>query len=374
MAKRDYYDVLGVSRTASEDEIKRAYRSLAKQMHPDANQSDKGAEEKFKEVNEAYQVLSAPRKRKAYDTFGHEGSQMGGSSAGGFEGGVSGFPGGFGDVFEDLFDGFFQGRRSGRRSRAPGEDLSFEVNLTLEEAFTGGMRKVAFERTEICGTCSGSGAKPGTEPKVCGVCGGRGQVHISQGFFAISRTCHRCRGRGMVIDQPCPICRGGGRVKIERNLVVNVPAGVDTGMRVRLEGEGEPGENGGPRGDLYLIVNVKEHEIFERNGSDLLLRLPVPVTLAASGGETSVPTLNGNVKLKIQSGAQSGQILRLRGRGLPGVHQRSRGDMLVTIFVEVPQRLSARQKELLREIEKESSPGDYEEVGKFSERVKRYSK
>jgi len=372
VAKRDYYDVLGVPRNAGEDDIKKAYRNLAKKLHPDANPGNKDAEGQFKELNEAYQVLGDPRKRKAYDTFGHEGPAAGGGF-GGF-GGAEGVPGGMGGMFDDLFETFFEGGRGGRGGHAPGQDLSYEMELTLEEAAEGGERKLSFERMESCGTCGGTGAKPGTSPTPCRTCGGRGQVHVSQGFFAISRTCPKCRGRGTIIENPCSSCRGSGRVRATRNLTVRIPAGVDNGTRIRLEGEGEPGENGGPRGDLYLLVSVRPHELFEREGSDLMLVLPVPFTLAAAGGEVDVPSLDGPGKLKVPAGTQSGQVFRLKGRGMPGMRSRGRGDLMVRVFVEMPNRLSGRQKELLKEFEREAAPVDYDEMRKFADKVRRLQK
>lgn len=373
MAKRDYYDVLGVPRNAGDEDIRRAYRNLAKKHHPDVNPGDKSAGDKFKEINEAYGVLSDSRKRKAYDTFGYDGGTAGGVAEGSRQGSDP-FGGGMGDMFEDLLGGFFGGLGGRRRGRAPGEDLEVSLELGLEEAAAGGERKVTFERTEVCGTCDGSGAKPGTAPQTCKTCNGRGQIHVSQGFFAISRTCSKCRGRGTVIESPCPSCRGAGRVRVERTLSVNVPAGVDSGMRVRLGGEGEPGENGGPRGDLYLAVTVRHHEIFERDGDHLLLDLPVRFAVAAAGGDVQVPTLSSTASLHIPAGTQSGQVFRMRGQGMPAVNRRVRGDLLVRIQVEVPRRLSRRQAELLRELEAEGSPSDYESVQSFEERLRRFRK
>jgi len=376
MAKRDYYDVLGVPRNASEDQIKQAFRSSAKKHHPDANPGDKGAEDRFKELNEAYEVLGDARKRAAYDRFGHEAVGAGAAGGRGFGGVDPESMGGMGEMFEDLLGGFFGGRGGGRGRRAQaGEDLRYDLELTLDEAAAGGERKITFDRTERCATCHGSGAKAGTSPKACPTCGGRGQVHVSHGFFAISRTCHKCRGRGTVIEHPCPNCHGDGAVKIERTLNVNIPAGVDSGMRVRLAGEGEPGDEGAPRGDLYLVINVHKHELFERDGTDLLLELPIPVPLAAAGGEVDVPTLAGSGQLKIPPGTQTGQVLRLKGFGLPSVERRgSKGDLLVKVIVETPRRLSSRQRELLKEFEKESGPSDYEDVRRFHDRVQRRKK
>jgi molecular chaperone DnaJ len=375
MAKRDYYDILGVGRNAGDEDIKRAYRTLAKKHHPDVNPGDKAAESRFKEINEAYEVLRDPQKRRAYDRFGHAAPAGGGF--GGFEGfGMGGETfSSMSDVFEDILGGFFGGRRgTGQRGRQPGEDLHYDMSISLEEAAAGGERKIDFERLERCDTCKGTGAKAGTEPQTCPTCHGRGQVQVSHGFFAISRTCHRCRGRGTIIADPCAKCRGSGRVKIQRTLNVNVPAGIDSGMRVRLAGEGEPGDSGAPRGDLYLNVTVRQHELFARDASDLILELPIPFTLAATGGECEVPSITGKGRLKIPAGTQSGQIFRLKGMGMPNVDRRGLGDMLVRVFVEMPRRLNSRQRELLKEFERESSPSDYEEIRKYQDRAKRHGK
>jgi molecular chaperone DnaJ len=282
--------------------------------------------------------------------------------------------GGMGDMFDDLLGGFFGGLGGRHRGRAPGEDLEYGLELSLEEAAKGGEHKIKFERTEVCGTCSGSGAKPGTTPQQCKACGGRGQIHVSQGFFAISRTCPKCRGRGVVIDSPCPSCRGSGRTRVERTLTVNVPAGVDTGMRVRLAGEGEPGEHGGARGDLYLAVSVRRHDLFERDGEQLLLDLPVRLDVAVAGGDVSVPTLDGTASLHIPAGTQPGQVFRMRGQGMPAVNRRSRGDLLVRARVEVPHRLTRRQAELIRELVAEGDPSDYQAVRGFEEKLRKAGK
>jgi len=375
MAKRDYYDVLGVGKNASEDDIKKAYRTLAKKYHPDMNPGDKSTEEKFKELNEANEVLSDAGKRRAYDQFGHAAAQGAPGGGGGFGGFQAGGFEDMGGAFEDILGGLFGGAsRGGRMSRQPGEDLQYQLDLSLEEAATGGERKINFGRMERCSTCEGSGAKAGTKPKTCDTCKGRGQVHVSHGFFAVSRTCSKCRGTGTIIESPCATCRGTGLVKIERNLSVNVPAGIDSGMRVRLAGEGEPGDPGAPRGDLYLIIHVRPHDLFNREGADLHLVLPVPFTLAATGGDVDVPSLNGSAKLKIPPATQSGQELRMRGMGLPSVEHRGRGDLIVMVKVELPKRLSGRQKDLLKEFEKEGSPADYDAVQKFEEKAKRHKK
>jgi len=379
VAKRDYYEILGVPKGAGDEDIKKAYRNLAKKLHPDMNAGNKETEEKFKEVNEAYSILIDPKKRRMYDVGGHEAAQQSGRPGGG--GGFGGFEGfgsdagGLGGMFGDIFGSFFEGGQGGRHGgRAPGEDLQYELDMSLEEAFEGGERKISFERMENCSVCSGTGAKPGTTPQTCGTCRGRGQVHVQQGFFAISRTCPKCQGRGMMVENPCQSCRGGGRVRVNRTLSVRVPAGVDNGMRIRLEGEGEPGENGGSRGDLYLLVGVRPHELFERDSQNLVLTLPIPFPLAVAGGEVDVPGLDGAGKLKIPAGTQSGQVFRLKGRGLPGMRTRARGDIMVRVFVELPIRLSGKQRELLKEFEKDSSEGDYEETRKFAAKAKRMEK
>ncbi len=368
MAKRDYYDILGLPKNASDEDIKRAYRNLAKKHHPDANPGDSAAGEKFKELSEAYQVLSDPQKRKAYDTYGHNGPQFPGAGQG-QRGDPFGGAGGMGDMFEDLLSGFFGGGR--RRGAASGDDLQYELELTLEEAAKGGERKISFERAESCGTCGGSGAKAGSRPVPCKTCGGRGQVHVSHGFFAISRTCSTCRGRGTVIEHPCSSCRGVGMVKGTRNLNVNVPPGVDSGMRIRLAGEGEPGETGGERGDLYLVVNVRKHDLFGRDGEDLLMELPIPFPTAVAGGELNIPTLDGGGSLKIPPGTQTGQLFRVKGKGMPALRGKSKGDLIVRVAIELPKHISRKQAELLKEFEKEGTASDYEAVREFEEKAKR---
>lgn len=377
MAKRDYYDVLGVPKNASDEDIKRAYRGKAKQLHPDANPGDKAAEEKFKELGEAYEALSDAQKRAAYDRFGHAGLGQGGP---GGPGGFGGFGGGgeggveFGnlnEVFEEMLGGFFGGGGRRRRRPAAGRDLAYDMELTLEEAATGGERKLSFDRAESCGNCKGTGAKPGTSPQTCSTCNGRGQVQVSHGFFAVSRPCHKCHGRGFVIPSPCPSCRGAGQVHATRNLSVSIPAGVDNGMRIRLEGEGEAGEPGGARGDLYIDVTVHKHDLFARDGQDLILEVPLPFPLATAGGEVSVPTLEGPATMKVPPGTQTGQVFRLKGKGMPGLESRGRGDLLARVHVEIPRHLTKRQQELLKEFEKESHPDDYDETRRFAERSKR---
>lgn len=347
MEQNDYYEVLGVSRGADESEIKKAYRKLAMKYHPDRNSNDKEAEEKFKEIQRAYGVLSDQQKRAAYDRFGHAGvdpSMGGGAGAGGF--------GGFGDVFEDIFENIFSGGRGQRQSRGQrGADLQFNVNLTLEEAALGKQIEITVPRHISCQTCDGSGAKAGTKPKTCETCGGVGQVRIQQGFFSIQQTCPSCHGEGHVITDPCTSCHGQGRVRESKKLTVKIPAGVDNGDRVRLSGEGEAGIHGGGPGDLYVQINVKAHAIFERQDSDLHCEVPISFTTAALGGSIEVPTLEGRVTLKIPSETQTGKTFRLRGKGMKSVRGYATGDLLCRVVVETPVNLSREQKELFTQLE-----------------------
>ncbi|KTD38550.1 molecular chaperone DnaJ [Legionella nautarum] len=349
MDQKDYYEVLGVSRGADESEIKKAYRKLAMKYHPDRNSNDKEAEEKFKEIQRAYGVLSDQQKRAAYDRFGHAGvdPSMGGG-AGGFGGGF----GGFGDVFEDIFENIFSGGRGQRQSRGQrGADLQFNVNLTLEEAALGKQIEITVPRHVSCQTCDGSGAKAGTKPKTCETCGGVGQVRIQQGFFSIQQTCPSCHGEGHVIADPCKSCHGQGRVRESKKLTVKIPAGVDNGDRVRLSGEGEAGIHGGGSGDLYVQINVKAHAIFERQDSDLHCEVPISFTTAALGGSIEVPTLEGRVTLKIPSETQTGKTFRLRGKGMKSVRGYATGDLLCRVVVETPVNLSREQKEIFTQLE-----------------------
>ncbi len=348
MSKRDYYEVLGVSRSASEEEIKKAYRKLAMKYHPDRNPDNKAAEEKFKEVKEAYEVLSDSSKRSAYDQFGHAGVDPHAAGAGaGFQHGFGGFADAFSDIFGDIF-----GAAGGRRSSVyRGADLRYNLELTLEEAARGTETKIRVPSLQACETCGGSGAKPGTSPVTCSTCGGHGQVRIQQGFFSIQQTCPACHGAGQTIASPCPSCRGAGRVKQHKTLSVKIPAGVDEGDRIRLAGEGEPGINGGPPGDLYVMVQLKEHPVFKRDHDDLHCEMPISFTTAALGGEVEIPTLDGHAKIKIAEGTQTGRVYRLRGKGIKGVRSQTPGDLYCHVVVETPVNLSARQKELLRELE-----------------------
>ncbi|HHF7345112.1 TPA: molecular chaperone DnaJ [Legionella feeleii] len=346
MEQQDYYELLGVSRNAEESEIKKAYRKLAMKYHPDRNSNDKAAEEKFKEIQKAYAVLSDQQKRAAYDRFGHAGVDP---SMGGGHGGF----GGFGDVFEDIFENIFSGGRSaGRQSRAQrGADLQFNVQLTLEEAALGKQIEITVPRHIVCEVCTGSGAKKGTTPKTCETCNGVGQVRIQQGFFSIQQTCPTCHGEGKIVTDPCTNCHGQGRVRESKKLTVKIPAGVDNGDRVRLGGEGEAGIHGGPSGDLYVQINVKTHAIFERHESDLHCEVPISFVTAALGGSIEVPTLEGRVTLKIPSETQTGKTFRLRGKGMKSVRGHATGDLLCSVVVETPVNLSREQKELLTKLQ-----------------------
>jgi len=354
MSKRDYYEVLGVARGASEAEIKKAYRRVAMKYHPDRNPDDASAEEKFKEASEAYEILSDAQKRAAYDQFGHAGV----SGAGG---GDAGF-GNFGDIFGDVFGDIFGGGRGRSRGPRRGADLQYNMELDLEEAVRGVTKQIKVPTLVVCGTCDGSGSKPGTSPSRCGTCGGSGQVRMSQGFFQVQQTCPSCRGRGTVITDPCPGCHGQGRVEETKTLSVKVPAGVDNGDRIRLAGEGEMGPSGGPAGDLYVQILVREHEIFQRDGRNLYCEVPISFADAALGGELEVPTLGGRVKLKVPPETQTGRLFRLRGKGVTSVRGGGPGDLLCRVVVETPINLNARQKELLRELQ------DAIESGKHSPR------
>ncbi|HXH04089.1 MAG TPA: molecular chaperone DnaJ [Candidatus Competibacteraceae bacterium] len=339
MARRDYYEVLGLSRNASEDEIKKAYRRLAMKYHPDRNPDDKVAEEKFKEVKEAYEVLCDGRKRAAYDQFGHAGVDA--------AAGAAGAGAGFSDIFSDVFGDIFGGTRAGTRVYR-GADLRYTLELTLEEAVFGTTAKIRVPTLVECSECLGSGARKGTTPVVCPTCHGHGQVRLQQGFFSIQQTCPRCHGRGSIITDPCPNCSGHGRVEEHKTLSVKVPAGVDNGDRIRLAGEGEPGENGGPPGDLYVQIRVRPHPIFTREDSNLYCEVPISFTTAALGGELEVPTLEGKVSLKIPPETQTGKLFRLRGKGVRPVRGGAVGDLLCRVVVETPVNLTSEQKELLR--------------------------
>jgi len=349
VAKRDYYEILGVSSDVAEGDLKKAYRRLAMKCHPDRNPGDAEAEAKFKELSEAYEVLSDPEKRAAYDRYGHDAFEGGmGGPGGGFQGGAS-FSDIFGDVFGDIFGGAGPGG-GGRSSVQRGSDLRYTLDMTLEEAVFGIEKTIKVPRLTECDTCHGSGAKPGSSPKTCQTCNGQGQVRMQQGFFAIQQTCPRCHGQGKVITDPCGDCRGQGRKEETKTLSVKIPAGVDTGDRVRLSGEGEAGVNGGPAGDLYVQVNVKEHRIFSRDGKDLYCEVPISFTDAALGGELEVPTLDGRVKLKVPAGTQTGKLFRVRAKGVKPVRGGAQGDLLCRVAVETPVNLTSKQRELLEEL------------------------
>lgn len=347
MAKRDLYEVLGVNRDASEDELKKAYRKLAMKYHPDRNPDNKEAEEKFKEVKEAYEILTDANKRAAYDRYGHDGinPQMGGGGGGQ---GFDGFADAFGDIFGDIFGGGGGGGR-GRSNVYRGADLRYNLEITLEEAARGAEKTIRIPAQEECGTCHGSGAKPGTQPKTCPTCGGAGQVRIQQGFFSIQQTCHKCHGSGRIIPEPCTTCGGAGRVKRQKTLEVKIPAGIDDGMRLRHGGQGEPGVNGGPAGDLYVEIHIKQHPVFQRDGDDLHCEMPISFTTAALGGEIEIPTLDGAANIRIPAETQSAKVFRLRGKGIRNVRTHAPGDLMVHVIVETPVKLTDRQKELLRE-------------------------
>jgi molecular chaperone DnaJ len=352
VAKRDYYETLGVDRNASDEDIKKAFRKLARQYHPDLQSGEhqkKTSEDKFKEINEAYEVLSDQNKRRRYDAFGHAGTQPGVAGFEGFDFGR----GGFGDVFNDIFEDFFGG--GGGRERAErGADLQYNLELSFEEAVAGKEAKLKIPRWETCAECRGTGARSAAGVKTCPSCKGAGQLRFQQGFFSISRPCHACQGAGHVITDPCPECRGHKRVHRERTLSVNIPAGIESDMRLRLAHEGEHGVNGGPPGDLYVAVTVKPHPIFSRKGTDVICEVPVSFVTAALGGKIEVPTLQGSTVIKIPAGTQHDKTLRLRGMGVPSLKGHETGDQILKIKVLIPTKLTARQKELLAEFAKES--------------------
>ena len=377
MAKRDFYEILGVGKSADEKELKAAYRKLAKQLHPDANPGDKTADGKFKELNEAYDVLKDPQKKAAYDRFGHqafEGGMAGGRSPGGPE-----FNSSMSDIFEDLFGDFMGGggaagagqrggRRGGRGSGATrGADLRYNMEINLTEAFAGKTAQIRVPSSVQCDVCSGSGAKPGSAPKTCGTCGGQGAVRSQSGFFTVERTCPTCQGRGQVISDPCGPCAGQGRINKERTLSVNIPAGVEDGTRIRLANEGEAGLRGGPIGDLYIFLSLRPHEFFQRDGADLFCKVPVSMTAAAMGGEIEVPTIDGKkARVTVPEGTQTGKQFRLKSKGMPVLRSSQMGDMYIQVSVETPVNLTRRQRELLKEFEKEARNNSPESEGFFA--------
>ena len=375
MAKRDYYEVLGVGRSADEKDLKAAYRKLAKQLHPDANQGDAQTEAKFMELNEAYDVLKDPQKRAAYDRFGHQAFENGMGGGRGGAGFGPDFNSSMSDIFEDLFGDFMggggggRGRRGGGRGNGAtrGTDLRYNMEINLTEAFTGKTAQVRVPSSVTCETCNGSGAKPGTSPKTCSTCGGHGAVRSQSGFFTVERTCPSCQGRGQVISDPCSPCSGQGRVTKERTLSVNIPAGVEDGTRIRLASEGEAGMRGGPSGDLYIFLSVKPHEFFQRDGADLFCKVPVSMTAAAMGGEIEVPTIDGKkARVSVPEGTQTGKQFRLKSKGMPVLRSSQMGDMYIQVAVETPVNLSRRQKELLRDFEKEAKNNSPESEGFFA--------
>jgi molecular chaperone DnaJ len=373
MSKRDYYDILGLSRGASEQDIKSAFRRLAKDCHPDRNAGDKTAEQKFKELGEAYEALRDPQKRAAYDQFGH--AAFDGHGARGAHGFGPDFASSMSDIFDDLFGEFMGGRRGrGQRSgRERGADLRYNMEITLPEAFVGKTAQIRVPTSVTCEACTGSGAKAGTQPSTCPTCGGAGKVRASQGFFTIERTCHSCQGRGEIINDPCGSCSGSGRVMRERTLSVNIPAGVEDGTRIRLAGEGEAGMRGGPAGDLYIFLSIKPHEFFQRDGADIFCRVPISMTTAALSGHIDVPTVDGGkTRVKVPEGTETGKQFRLKGKGMPVLRSKVTGDMYIQVEVETPKNLTARQRELLESFERESHGETSPHSAGFFTRVKEF--
>ncbi|MCJ7871246.1 molecular chaperone DnaJ [Marinovum sp. 2_MG-2023] len=369
MSKRDYYEVLGVARTASADELKKAYRKKAMELHPDRNADNPEAEGKFKEANEAYEVLKDADKKAAYDRYGHAAFEggMGGGRPGGHPGQQGDFASAFSDVFDDLFGDFMGGRQGGGQRAARGADLRYNLRVTLEETYSGLQKTINVPTSVQCGSCNGSGAEGGAEPATCPTCSGMGKVRAQQGFFTVERTCPTCSGLGQIIKNPCQSCHGAGRVEKERALSVNIPKGVETGTRIRLAGEGEAGMRGGPPGDLYIFIEVSAHKIFERDGADLHCRVPVSMSAAALGGDIEVPTIDGGrSRVKIPAGSQSGRQMRLRSKGMPPLRGPGMGDMFIELAVETPVNLTSRQKELLREFEALSEDNNPESKSFFS--------
>jgi molecular chaperone DnaJ len=360
MAKRDYYEILGVAKNASEEDIKKAYRKLAMKHHPDRNPDSKGAEDKFKEAKEAYEMLSDAGKREAYDRYGHAGvdPNMGGGGFGA-GGGYGGFSDAFGDIFGDIFGQSARGGGGGRAGPQVyrGADLRYNLEISLEQAAHGYDTTIRVPSWNECDTCHGSGAKPGTAPTACTTCGGQGQVRMQQGFFSIQQTCPKCHGTGKIIPTPCPSCSGAGRIKRNKTLEVKIPGGIDDGMRIRSSGNGEPGMNGGPPGDLYVEIRIKQHTVFQREGDDLHCEIPVSFAKAALGGDVEVPTLNGKASFTLPEGTQSGKTFRLRGKGIKGVRSGYAGDLFCHVVVETPVKLTERQKELLQEFEQLTAAG-----------------
>jgi molecular chaperone DnaJ len=369
MAKRDYYETLGVGKTASADELKKAYRKSAMQYHPDRNPGDAEAERRFKEVNEAYEVLKDDQKRAAYDRFGHAAFENGGGRSGA---GAGGFGGGFADIFDEMFGEFMNSGRQ-RRGSGRGADLRYDLEISLEEAFSGLKTAIKVPSTVLCHHCNGTGAEPGSSPIVCPACNGIGKIRAQQGFFTIERTCPTCGGAGKIIPNPCTVCSGSGRLQKEKTLDVNIPAGVEDGTRIRLGGEGEAGVRGGASGDLYIFLSIRSHRFFKREGQDLHVRVPLPMTTATLGGLIEVPTIEGGrARVTIPGGTQSGHQFRLRGKGMTVLRQKVRGDQFVDIVVETPVNLNAKQKELLKQFEDASTDGSHPESEGFFSKIKEF--
>ncbi len=372
MAKRDYYDVLGLNRAANEQDIKGAFRKLAKEYHPDCNPGDIEAEQRFKEVNEAYEALKDPQKRAAYDRFGHAAFEGNGAGPGAHGFGAD-FSASMSEIFDDLFGEFMGGRRRQRSGRERGADLSYNMEITLADAYVGKIAQIRVPSSVTCDACSGSGAEPGSSPIACPTCNGFGKIRASQGFFTIERTCPNCQGRGEIIQDPCLACDGSGRVTRERMLSVNIPAGVEDGTRIRLAGEGEAGLRGGPPGDLYIFLSIGTDEIFQRDGSDLFCKVPITITTAALGGQVEVPTIDGGrARVKIPEGTETGKQFRLRNKGMPVLRSTLTGDLYVQVEIETPQNLTRKQKELLKEFEKASTENTNPGLSGFASRVKEF--
>src|SRR5215475_580260 len=368
MSKRDYYEILGVSRSCTEIELKAAFRKLAMKHHPDRNPGDKECEHRFKEINEAYDVLKDGEKRAAYDRFGHAAFEHGGAGAHGFG---ADFASSFADIFDDLFG--MGGRRRTGSGRERGADLRYNMEITLEEAFGGKSAQIRIPTSVTCDACLGSGAKAGTRPRACPTCGGQGRIRHAQGFFTLERTCPACQGRGQVIENPCPACSGSGRLTRERTLSVNIPPGVEDGTRIRLGSEGEAGVRGGPAGDLYIFLSIAAHPFFQRDGADLHCRVPISMVTAALGGEFEVPTIDGGkTRVKVPEGSQSGRRFRLQGKGMPVLRSRQTGDMYVQVIVETPQNLTKKQRDLLAEFEKLSSKDTHPECAGFFGKMREF--
>ena len=354
--KRDFYEILGVPKNASDEDIKKSYRKLAMKYHPDRNQGDASAEVKFKEAKEAYEMLSDAEKRAAYDQYGHAGvdpNMRGATGAGGF----GGFGESFGDIFGDIFGQARRQQGGGGRQVFRGNDLSYAMDISLEEAAAGKKTEIRIPSYDECDTCHGSGAKPGTSAKTCGTCQGQGVVQMRQGFFSVQQNCPHCRGSGKIISDPCSPCHGQGKIKRQKTLEISIPAGIDDGMRIRSTGNGEPGTNGGPPGDLYIEIRLQKHEVFQRDGDDLHCAVPISFTTAALGGEVSVPTLNGEAAIDLPEGTQTGKQFRLRGKGIKGVHASFPGDLYCHITVETPVKLTEHQRKLLKELDESLKKG-----------------